>query len=505
MSWRIGLPAMSPVWMRAAFAPALAFIATAGNHAYLYDFWHHLARGRAMIETGEIVNRDLFTCTIAGQPIQDIGWLAQVFYYRVYSWGGLGLLQLINSLLVALAIGVIVHIVSRQTGSMGIAAVAGTFAFLGAWQSLTLRPQTFSLVLFVILYDLLLLAEDRSSWLLAVPLILALWVNLHGAFVAGLILVAGFTAGVTWAAWPDGLRSPRVWCWWLCALAAGAATLASPYGWGVYHFVSQTATAATSRPITEWLPPSPDLWVGKFWIMSLALVVISLAARPRPAARDVILILAFLPLAASSVRMVVWWAIVITPLLARALAGFKPVTTPVEAPGKAPAACFAAIIGLALLSVPGLDRFNPLLPAARRAPSNTDQSLDGIVSYMREHEAPGAIFSRFEWGAFLNYHLGPGFPVFMDGRIDAYPARVWEEYSAITAARPAWLGVLDRYDINYLVLDSSYHGDSGLLDAVVASGRWRKAYKAGEAVLFVRNKNTRPLALENRGTPAKSS
>jgi hypothetical protein len=481
--------------MRAAFAPALAFIATAANHAYLYDFWHHLARGRAMVEQGGIVNRDLFTCTIKGQPIQDIGWLAQVFYYEVYSRCGLPVLQLINSLLVALAIGIIVHIVWRQTGSMGIAAAAGTFAFLGSWQSLTLRPQTFSLVLFALLYDVLVLAEDRSYWLLAVPLVLALWVNLHGAFVAGLILIAGFTAGVTWEAWPDGLRRPRVWCWWLCALAAGAATLANPYGWGAYYFVSQTATAATARPITEWLPPSPDLWVGKFWILSLALVVLVLAAKPRPAVRDVVLILCFLPLAASSVRMVIWWVVIITPVLARAVAALRPATAPlVEAPGRAPAVCFAAIVGLAILSAPGLDRFNPLLPAARRAPSTTDQSLDGIVTYMAGHDAPGVIFCRFEWGAFLNYHLGPGFPVFMDGRIDAYPDRVWEEYANVSAGRPAWLGILDRYGINYLVLDRAYHAESGLLDVVETSGRWTMAHTAGEAVLFVRNKTNEPPA-----------
>jgi len=503
MSWRVGLPALSPAWMRAAFAPALAFIATAANHAYLYDFWHHLARGRAMVETGGIVNRDLFTCTIAGQPLQDIGWLAQVFYYVVYSRAGLPVLALINSLLIALAIGIIVHIVWRQTGSMGIAAAAGTFAFLGAWQSLTLRPQTFSLVLFAILYDLLLLAEERSYWLLPVPLVMALWVNLHGAFVAGLILVACFAVSATWDAWPDGLRRPRVWCWWLCALASGAATLVNPYGWGVYHFVSQTATAATARPITEWLPPSPDLWVGKFWIGSLALVVLSLAARPRPRARDVLLILCFLPLAASSVRMVVWWAIIITPVLARTLAALLPVTAaPAEAPGKAPAVCFAAIIGAALFCAPGLDRFNPLLPAARRAPSLTDQSLDGIVSYMAGHEAPAAIFCRFEWGAYLNYHLGPGFPVFMDGRIDAYPDRIWEEYATVTAGRPAWLGILDRYGVNYLVLDRAYHAESGLLDAALASGKWRKVYTAGEAILLVRNKTTEPVALGP--TPTRS-
>jgi hypothetical protein len=482
--------------MRAAFAPALAFIATAANNGYLYDFWHHLARGRAMVETGGIVNRDLFTCTIAGQPIQDIGWLAQVFYYVVYSRAGLPILELINSLLIALAIGIIVHIVWRQTGSMGIAAVAGTFAFLGAWQSLTLRPQTFSLVLFATLYDLLSLGEERVYWLLPVPLVMALWVNLHGAFVAGLILIAGFAAGATSAAWPEGLRSPRAWCWWLCALAAGVATFANPYGFGAYHFVSQTATAATARPITEWLPPSLDLWVGKFWIVSLVLVVLSLAARPRPSARDVILIACFLPLAASSVRMVVWWAIIVTPVLARTLAGLRPAGAAlIEAPGKAPAACFAAIIGLALFCAPGLNQFNPLLPAARRAPSLTDQSVDGIVSYMAGHEAPGAIFCRFEWGALLNYRLRPGFPVFMDGRIDAYPDRIWQEYATVTAARGAWLDILDRYGIKYLVLDRSYHHETGLLDAAVSSGKWRKVHTAGEAILLVRNKTTGPVAL----------
>jgi hypothetical protein len=504
MAWRVGWPALSPAWMRAAFAPALAFIATSANHAYLYDFWHHLARGRAMVETRGIVNRDLFTCTIAGRPIQDIGWLSQVFYYVVYSRAGLPVLELINSLLIALAIGIIVHIVWRETGSMGIAAVAGTFAFLGAWQSLTLRPQTLSLVLFALLYDLLSLAEERIYWLLFVPLVMALWVNLHGAFVAGLILVGGFAAGATWNAWPGGLRRRRLWCWWLCVLAAGAATLANPYGWGAYHFVSQTATAATARPITEWLPPSPDLWVGKFWIVSLVLVVLSLAAGPRPRARDVILILCILPLAASSVRMVVWWAIIITPVLARTLAGLRPAeAAPAEAPGTAPAVCFAAIIGAALFCAPGLDRFNPLLPAARRAPSRTDQSLDGIVTYMSEHDAPGAIFCRFEWGALLNYRLGSGFPVFMDGRIDAYPDRVWEEYAAVTTARPTWLGILDRYDIKYLVLDQSYHAESGLMDAVQISGQWRQVHSAGEAVLFVRNKTTGPVALG--ATPTRSA
>ena len=57
------------------------------------------------------------------------------------------------------------------------------FVFLGLWQLfLLIRPQTISLLLFVLLYAVLEGAE-RRPWLLALaPCLLALWVNVHGAF-----------------------------------------------------------------------------------------------------------------------------------------------------------------------------------------------------------------------------------------------------------------------------------------------------------------------------------
>src|SRR5205823_1279096 len=48
-------------WTRALLAPALVFIATAGDRNYQTDFWHHLARGRAMAESGTFVDHDQFT------------------------------------------------------------------------------------------------------------------------------------------------------------------------------------------------------------------------------------------------------------------------------------------------------------------------------------------------------------------------------------------------------------------------------------------------------------
>src|SRR5262249_46822446 len=71
----------TPTKLRLAIVPVLAFLATVTDRTYLADFWHHLARGRAMVERGGLVDGDLFTFTVAGQPTKDINWLTQVGYY----------------------------------------------------------------------------------------------------------------------------------------------------------------------------------------------------------------------------------------------------------------------------------------------------------------------------------------------------------------------------------------------------------------------------------------
>ena len=88
-------------WVRAALAPVLIFIATAINRNYLADFWHHLARGRAIATEGRLLDEDRFTYTVRGQPFQDVNWLSQLAFYHLHRLGGLDLLQAVNALVLA--------------------------------------------------------------------------------------------------------------------------------------------------------------------------------------------------------------------------------------------------------------------------------------------------------------------------------------------------------------------------------------------------------------------
>src|SRR5262245_42359267 len=231
-------PLPTDAWVRALIAPALVFIACGIDRNYQTDLWHHLARGRVIVEEGEILNEDRFTYTVLGERFQDVNWLAQVAFYRVWQLGGLELLQVVNALLLSAMMGVVVALCRRSSGSMLVAAGVGVFTFLGLWQLILIRPQTFSLLLFVSLNAVLEGAERRPWLLLLAPLHLALWVNLHGAFPIGLVLIgcyllAGAVEEVSRRKW-EGLRQRRVWLLAGCLVGSLLATLLNPYGWRVY-------------------------------------------------------------------------------------------------------------------------------------------------------------------------------------------------------------------------------------------------------------------------------
>ena len=481
-------------WVRLAIVPALVFIALMADRNYLADFWHHLARGRAMVEEGRLVDHDQFTFTIPGQSFQDLNWLSQVAYYQLYQWGGMDLLRVANALFLCLTLSMLVCLCWRKSGSLPAAAGLGIFTFFGLWQILTIRPQTFSLLLFVLLYDVLDRSEERPGWLVVPPFILALWANLHGAFPAGLMLIGCFGLTAAWQGWRAGrlFNNPQTWRLAICLAVSLLATLINPYGWGIYEYVRQTSGIASGRGIDEWGPPTLDFWISKFGLASLivmiGLVFASIRSGRKPAAREVILVGCFLPLACLWVRMVAWWLIISAPLAAMLIVYLWPKSRDSEekpAPAWDAALVLGAILVLLVMSLPGLQPYNPVL-AGRVATPRTEEELDTVHRRLAELAPQGRIFTRLEWGEYLTWSYSPNYKVFMDGRVEIYPNKVWEEYSTLTKGRAGWDKILDDYRVDFLVLDGTFHDQTGLLARVEESPRWQRLQQAGPALLYVR-------------------
>ena len=475
--------------LRLAFPALVAFIALVTNRDYLCDFWHHLARGRAIVEQGRLVNEDLFTFTVAGQPLVDVNWLTQIGYFELFQIGGLSLVQVCNALVVAATIAIVTWQAWRASKSAALASAAGVFAFLGCWQTLSIRPQSVSMLLFAFECLALEFAERKKAWLIVPPVLALVWANVHGAFPLAWVLVGIYLAGAVadeflksgWRA----IRNKPTHALACCLAVTMLATLVNPYGWHVYQYVGGTSSLAAQRHIDEWMPPPLNRFVGIMWLASLLAGIAVLARSPRRlSTRQALMLLAFLPLAAGSVRMVVWWFLILAPILAASLAERLPRLLKAaddDQPAWSNTVCVAGLALAAVFCLPGISRYNPLVRQHR-----TESDLEAIAQQNREQTA-SRIFSRLEWSEYLGWSLAGKATVFMDGRIEIIPDDVWSDYACITCGQAGWETKLDRYRVDELILDAAYHARTGLLEQAEQSPHWRRIGEYGPAVVFARS------------------
>lgn len=475
-------------WVRVLLVPALALIALGLDRGYQTDFWHHLARGR-VLAAGLPANVDSFTFTIAGQPVCDANGLTQLIFYKLFAIGGLSLVQSANALVIAAAFGLLGWHCRRSSGCWATAAWVGVGTLAGIWPTLLIRPQSASIFLFVVLH-LALDASRARRWLLVVPpLLMGAWVNLHGGFLIGLLLLSAATLAelLTWIV----SRTRRFPIAVIASFAASCgATLANPYGFKVYHYALTLSRRAASRGIEEWLPPGLQTSIGWAFMLSLMVVVVLLAlGSSRPSLHDICLIVVLLPLACGSVRMVVWWLLAIAPWVARALADVlgrirhphSPdlATEWTRRPALRPALMLIVLVGGAVFCQPALARINPLFRV--RSSHRIEADLESLVARIPELDSRPHVFTRLEWGEYLDW---AGQLSFIDGRIEAYPDSVWSRYLAITSGRADWERLLIDSGANVLLLDQAYH--VALEPLVRQSPRWRQVAEAGSGRLYVR-------------------
>jgi hypothetical protein len=88
------------------------------------------------------------------------------------------------------------------------------------------------------------------------------------------------------------------------------------------------------------------------------------------------------------------------------------------------------------------------------------------------------------WAGYVAWRLWPAQPSMVDARFEAHPTWVWDDYQAVSTARADWDQILDRYAVEYLVLDA---GQQDLLARLaLRSGQWAALYQDDTGVILQR-------------------
>ncbi len=481
-------PTLNHVWLFAALAliALRALVVPIPPH----DFWWHLATGRLIVETGSIPTTDSFSYTQQGQPFYNQGWLAQVLMYGLYRLGGIPLLLLAQAAVVVLAYGLLLWLCIRRSGAVRLSVALLLLTLPLSFDNWHVRPQTYCLPLFaaylVILTNWRLSSGPRPLWLL--PLLMVLWVNLHGTFLLGGGLIgltfAGVWAGRIWQDWrarraaaapPQDARPPLRSLFGWGALTA-AAMLLNPRGIGVLGYVfGLLRTSAVTSLVTEWEPTTTRTQTGTvFFLFLLCVIGVLVYARRRPDPLDMLLAAPFFWLALGAERNIIWFMLAITPLLVVQAAGWLPQSpTRRTAPGLP--AFNAALIGMvALLLVLALPWIKPHLnlPPTISPLVESNTPIAAVAYLQADPQRPQRLFHAMAYGSYLIW-AAPDQPVFIDPRIELYPYKQWLDYINLGAGNSA-ADLLANYRIDGLLLDNAEQ--AGLLKLVRADPAWQVRY-----------------------------
>lgn len=494
---RLPLPGIEQLWAIMVLALIGAFIALVPTAPH--DFWWHLKAGE-LVASGGIPTTNLFAWTLpADQPYIYATWLGEWLFYALYALGGLQAPVLARNLLGLAAFALVALEARRRSGSWRLAALAALLAALMTANNLTTRTQNWSWLpfgLFLLILGAYAAGQARARTLLALPLLMAFWVNAHGAFVLGLGMLGLVAAGETLRRL---LRQPGAPGWpalgrlYLAGLATGAAALINPLGPGIFGYVLKLLTDPPSQGLViEWQPPTARGLAGFCFFASILALLAGLAwARRRPSITDVLLACAFLWLAWSGQRYVVWYGMVAMPLLAQCLAapGARPAAPRMQLPSTAIALLLVALL-VALqppfkhqLGLPA--EYKALFAEVPGAPElYSSETPVAATEYLRAHPIAGRLFNEMGYGSYLDWALYPQAQVFVDPRVELYPLATWQDYLAIREARDYNALLVGKYDVARVLLDRV--SMPRLAAALASDPRWQREYADARAEIYRR-------------------
>jgi hypothetical protein len=452
------------------------------------DTWWHIRSGEHTLTRGMIYT-DPFSFTKAGAPWINHSWGAQLILYTVWGLAGNFGLAIYVSALATAGMYVVYRMCPGSVYLRMFTLVIGAATAAVFWSP---RPQMLSFFLSTVILYLLHLHKRRQLdrlWL--IPIVMAIWGNLHAGFSIGFIFLFGSIAGAVLGRLfnpqgPNGLSWAAIRKLSLVSVVSIAALVINPYGLQMLVVPFQTVSiGALQNFIQEWNSPNfHERQTWPFVLLLLGLFGASGASSKRLDWTDFVLAsgTAFMGLLAG--RNISVFAVVATPILTDHLDSLLSergwVIQPTRRVTARLARLNAVLVGVILLGA--LAKVLLVLDTKTVQKAQEERLPVRVAEYLNTQRPAGPLFNSYNWGGYLLFKA-PDYPVFVDGRTDLYgDAFLTNEYYATATGGADWRKTLDQYRINLVVVEAQ----SGLARGLRAEPGWKLDYEDPMAVVFVR-------------------
>jgi len=545
----------NPVWIR-WFLPSvgdLFFVALVGVLVFtnlsvrlLGDAgigWH-IRTGQIILATHAIPRVDPFSSSMSGHPWFAWEWLYDVLVGWLESATGLNGVVLLTAFIIAMVFSWTFRLLLHRGTNIAVALILVLLAASASMIHFLARPHVVSWLFTVAWFWILESSEDdrtdsnanfsatsgiRRARLWLLPLIMLLWVNVHGGFLLGFALLAIYCVSAAWQ-WLRltltltegrfenflrGLRAGRrLRDLTFVGIVSAAATLLNPYGFKLHiHIYRYLTNRFLMDHIDEFQSPNFHYVAQKCFAALLLLTLLALAAKRRGISVSHGLVLLFAVysglyasrnIPVSSLLSI----LVIGPWLSDAMARLAAsVRTPERWRGLAYTQFLHRMEGIELslrgdlwpiaaiiltcwiVAHGGKLGAAPLMNAhfdSKRFPVAAVDDLKKDYIEKQDLQGPG-LLSPDSWGGYLIYEFYQRefylrVKVVIDDRHDFYGEEFLKSYLKMIHAEPGWEEFLQQHAPSCVIVPK----DSALANLLLETTGWKAIHSDDVAIAFVR-------------------
>ena len=473
----------------------LVYLSFYGGQGLLFDCdtGYHIRIGDFIIHTLTIPKYDILSFIPSSLPWINHEWLSEVIMSCIHGYFGLTGIVIFFAFIIALTYSFFFNVMKSYQNNMLISAflmslVIGTTSI--HWFA---RPYIFSTFFIVIWYYLLDLYHYRGkNYLFLLPLIMFIWVNLHGGSIIIAFLLNGVYIFGNFANLITAKKIDKV-LWINKIIFLGVITiicllisLINPYGYHIlslpFHLVSTTFIPDN---IYEFLSPNFHESMPFTYLLFFMIIIFSISKRSLNVI-ELSLIVLFTYMALHSRRFVPLFGIVAAPIILR-----QADTLISDSKGKVFE--FLKVRSKNIAAIDNAARghiwpiatflFVVILSLNGRIAYSFDSRLKpaDAAEFLKSEKLTGNVFNEREFGDYIIYALWPQYKVFICAEV--YSEERFKEYFDVVRIQPGWNEVLNKYKINWII-----HNTNSMLSIFLLEREdWKIIYIDKVASIFVRN------------------
>jgi len=460
------------------------------------DTGWHIRAGEFIWATFSVPKHDLFSFITPSPYWINHQWLSEVIMALVHQSLGLTGTAIFFALLIALSYWLLFKLMQKEQGNIFLAVFVMLFTIASSIFHWLARPHIFSLLFFVIGYYLLENFQYRHiNYLYFFPPIFFFWVNLHGGFICGFILICIYLIGnlTKFIILKDETKEYyKQKTKFLTLTVAGCllVSLVNPYGLNTllypFKLISQKLIM---NNIAEFLSPnfhSPLLLPSRYFLLFMILMIGILKKNLNVI--EIFLLIIFTNMALFSQRFIPLLCIVAAPIFIRNgewilkqihhrfVDIFQKKSNDICSIDTSAKGYLWLVAGILIVT---------MALATNRIEHKFDESRKPVdaVRFLKEAPIKGNMFNDDEFGDYIIYSAYPQYKVFIDSRVDMYGADHFKDYLTMVYFKPGWENLVEKYNINWFILNS----DSILSRYLTERNDWRLIYSDKVTNIFIKN------------------